>query len=160
MGKGKKKRIYSPRDRSRVGLNWYQEEKLKERLRTSTPSEPWVEEQIISVMDFDSDGNRIQYCYHNPKGFPPGGEQTRMVRCRICGILNPPNAMEDGACLDHARHKGWGRSPSARAFRKAAMMNAREGPSDLLPEDVDSLLREIEEYNQQQAETGKCGTKM
>jgi hypothetical protein len=161
MGKGKKKRSYPPRDRSRVGLCRYQEEQLKEKLRRCTPSEPWVEEQIVNVADVDADGNRIHYCYYNPKGFPPGGEKTLMVRCRICGTYTPPHAMEQGMCLDHAIPKGRGRSPSAQAFRKAARLNFREEfKNDLAPEDTASLLREIEQYLQEHPEERKCGAEM
>jgi hypothetical protein len=136
------------------GLTWYQARRLKCRLRSSSPSEPWVEAQIVVVDDADPHGNAIHYVLHDPSVFPPGGLETRMVRCRICGIYNPPNAMEGGCCLDHARHKGWGRSLSAKAIQAMERRKAGMHFCPLLREDIEGLQLEIEKFNRRQAK--KC----
>jgi len=159
MGKGKKKRIYPPRDRRRVGLSHYQEARLKERLRERTCSEPWVEAQIAKASDRDANGQRIHYHYHDAKAYPPGGKQTLMVRCRICGIFTPPHAMEQGQCLDHAGQDGWGPSPSAVSIRKLERINAEPDYCRLAPEDIASLRREIAEYKRLEQENDKRGKK-
>jgi hypothetical protein len=126
------------------GLSRSAERALKRRLRRSSPSEPWVEAQIVVVDDIDADGRRIHYRLHDASVFPPGKEETLMVRCSECGVYNPPNAMERGRCLDHARHKGWGRSISAKAIQ--ALDRYRVGLEflPLAPEDIKSLQLEIE----------------
>lgn len=130
----------------RVGLTAYQEHHLKEKLRVFTCSEPWVEAQFRSTDDVDQDGTPIHYRYHDPHVFPPGGSKTAMVRCPRCGVITPPNAIEHGACLDHADHRGWGPSPSAVAIQGLQMMNLRLQEPELPPEDSASLRREIETH--------------
>jgi hypothetical protein len=125
----------------RVGR--HEEQRLKERLRKSAPSEPWVEAQIKAIEDVTEDGTAIIYRYHDPCVFPPGGQQTAMVRCPKCGVFTPPNTIEHGACLDHACHDGWGPSPSAVAITKAAQRKLRNTQLELLPEDTRSLRNEI-----------------
>lgn len=137
----------SRRRRRHVGLNPYDEEQLKAELRLTTPSEPWIEAQFRTVLDQDADRGPIVYRYRDPHVFPPGGEQTRMVRCATCGIFNPPNAIEHGSCLDHADHRGWGPSPSAIAIAALRKLNLElEDTLELAPEDAMSLRREITEF--------------
>src|SRR5947209_6173314 len=93
-------------NKPRAGLSRIEEDRLRQALRRAAPSEPWVEEQIKSFEDTDRRGKPIVYRYHDPSVFPPGGAETKMVRCPACKVLNPPNAMENGLCLDHARHNG------------------------------------------------------
>jgi hypothetical protein len=129
----------------RVGLAPHEERKLKSKLRRRSPSEPWVEAQIKSSADVTADGLPIVYRYHDPHAFPPGGRQTAMIRCPKCGIFNPPNTFEGGACLDHARHDAWGPSPSAVAIEKFIALNLHP-EVELEPEDVHSLQHEIRQY--------------
>jgi hypothetical protein len=136
----------APSRKRRVGLSRFGETALRIRLRKMVPSEPWLEAQIKSSFDF-IDGQRVIYRYHDSSVFPPGGTRTKMVRCPRCGVFNPPNAIEHGACLDHARHDAWGPSPSALAFRRLQAMNAVIEEPELPPEDLASLKKEIEEFN-------------
>jgi len=150
MGRKKKQSSGQPRDRRRLGLSPFKEERLKEKLRTSTPSEPWVEAQIVSVIDIDPLGQRIHYRLHDTQLFPPGGEATAMVRCNQCNIFNPPHAMEQGSCLDHAEDGGWGPSPSAEAIRAMQLYYLKEERTELPPEDSAALKREIAAYRRRQ----------
>jgi hypothetical protein len=75
-----------------AGLTRFQEIVLKRKLRKACPSEPWVEAQIKIAADKDRWGQPIRYRYHDVHVFPPGGEQTKMIRCPVCGVFNPPNA--------------------------------------------------------------------
>ena len=133
--RGKRKR--------RAGLSMVAEARLRGQLRREAPSEPWVDAQFRSVVDLDADGRAIVCYYHDPHVFPPGGKQTAMVRCPICGVFTPPNGFEKGACLDHAEHDHWGPSPSAVTIRALQFYNLRIEEADLPPEDERSLLREI-----------------
>jgi hypothetical protein len=130
----------------RVGLNPYQADRLKARLRAASPSEPWVDAQFGTVVDEDEAGRQIIYHFHDPRVFPPGGADTAMIRCPECGILMPPNAFEDGRCLDHATHTGWGPSPSALAIAALERRHLALQFAPLEPEDAVSLRREIREY--------------
>ena len=132
-----------PRRKRRVGLSAYQERLLKEALRDKTCSEPWVEAQFQSVVDVDDAGKQILYRFHDTRQYPPGEKSTLMVRCKVCGIFNPPNAMERGQCLDHAELGSWGPSPSALAISAMQMFNLRMEESALEPEDSRSLRNEI-----------------
>jgi len=132
--------------RPRVGLSPYQERALKDRLRKKSPSEPWVEAQFTTTLDTDPIGRPILYRYHDPHVFPPGGENTLMIRCPECGILMPPNAFEKGKCLDHAPHRGWGPSPSAVAIRTMERLNGNMEDCPLEPEDTTSLRAEIDKF--------------
>lgn len=141
-------RLPSARGKRRVGLSAYQEQRLKEQLRPSLCSEPWLEAQFKSADDVDEAGTPILYRYHDPHVFPPGGAKTAMVRCPLCGILVPPNTIEHDACLDHAPHDGWGPSPSAVAIRALQWFNLRMEDPELPPEDVESLRAEIDRFHQ------------
>jgi hypothetical protein len=134
--------------RRRVGLSQYQEKFMREKLRAAAPSEPWVDAQFVTVRDQDETGWPIYYRYHDPRAFPPGGKKTAMVRCPACGILMPPNAFEQGECLDHSIHRGWGPSPSAVAIAALQYYNLRAREPDLPPEDLTSLRQEIEQFAQ------------
>jgi hypothetical protein len=129
----------------RVGLTMAKEQRLKRELRKTTCSEPWVEAQIKTVIDRETPGGEaIVYRYRDPKAYPPGGAKTGMVRCPVCGVFTPPNAMEHEGCLDHARHDGWGPSPSALAFQALQHYNVTlEDHLKLAPEDAHSLHNEI-----------------
>jgi len=129
--------------RRRTGLSRVEEARLREQLRGQCPSEPWVEAQFKQIRDVDADGRAVVCRYHDPHVFPPGGDATAMVRCPRCGVLTPPNAFEHGACLDHARHDGWGSSPSAVTIRQLQFYNLRMEESPLEPEDEASLRKEI-----------------
>jgi hypothetical protein len=133
----------------RAGLAPHQERQLKANLRKRTCSEPWVEAQIKTFADVTADGVPVVYCYHDPHAYPPGRENTKMVRCPKCHIFNPPNTIEHGACLDHASHDGWGPSPSAVAIQQFIALNL-SSEVQLEPEDVVSLRREILEYEERQ----------
>jgi hypothetical protein len=146
--RSKKSRSKSARKRGhRVGLSAREEDQLKCKLRLTTPSEPWVEAQFSTNYDRDASGNPVAYRYRDPHVFPPGGPNTLMVRCSECGIFNPPNAMEHGKCLDHAKHQGYGPSPSALAIEGMRRLNVRIEEEPLPPEDAKSLQREIEKYH-------------
>ena len=144
-----------PASRPQVGLTWHQEQRLKRQLRDAAPSEPWVEAQIKTAGDVDGEGQPIVYRYHDPHVFPPGGEQTGMVRCPQCGVFTPPNAFETGACLDHADHRNWGPSPSAVAIRALQFFNLRLEEAELPPEDDSSLRREIKKFFKNSSRTPK-----
>lgn len=138
--------ISSLRQRKRrTGLSEYTERRMKQALRRTTCSEPWVEAQFKSREGVDRDGRAVLYRYHDGHAYPPGGANTKMVRCPACGVFTPPNAMEHDRCLDHADHGGWGQSPSALAIRELQMRNLRLELEELAPEDLPSLRREIEE---------------
>jgi hypothetical protein len=133
--------------RRRPHLTAQQERSLRARLRKTTPSEPWVEAQFKSAEQISCDGSTAAYRYHDPHVFPPGGPlHTKMIRCPKCGVYMPPNAFEHGACLDHARHEGWGPSPSAIAIQRLQLLNLRLSDAQLPPEDTESLRREIRKY--------------
>src|SRR6185437_7859436 len=119
------------------------ETRLRAKLRANSPSEPWVEAQFIEVTEYDARGDAIVQQVHDPRVFPPGGDQTAMVRCRLCGIFTPPHAMEDGACLDHREPDNWGQSPSAQAIYAIGYWNLRIGETELLPESVAELQLEM-----------------
>jgi hypothetical protein len=129
-----------------VGLTRFEEIVLKRKLRKICPSEPWVEAQINIATDKDRWGQPIRYRYHDVHVFPPGGEQTKMIRCPACGIFNPPNAFEHGKCLDHARHEGWGPSNLASTIAALARRRRRRRGVKLEPEDAASLREEIENF--------------
>lgn len=76
--------------------------RLKARLRDSSPSEPWVEEQVQSVEESDADGQTLVRRLHQPGMFPPGGRETRMVKCDVCGVLHPPTIGGGPNCHEHA----------------------------------------------------------
>jgi hypothetical protein len=158
--KSQKSGSKSDRKRRRpVGLTHYQEEQIKRDLRLTTPSEPWVEAQIQTVVDQDTDGSPIVYRYRDPHAFPPGGERTLMVRCGECEIFNPPNAIEHGKCLDHARHEGWGPSPSAVAIAALRRYYLELDDLELLPEDSKSLQREIQKFTRKSAISARAQRK-
>jgi hypothetical protein len=119
------------------------EQRLRAKLREKSPSEPWVEAQFIEITEFDERGDAIVRQIHNPRLFPPGGDQTAMVRCRVCGIFTPPNAMEDGVCLDHREGDDWGPSPSAQAIFALRYWNLRIDKAELLPESIAELQLEM-----------------
>jgi hypothetical protein len=130
----------------RVGLSAREEDQLKRELRLTTPSEPWVEAQFSTNFDRDPKGLLVAYRYRDPHVFPPGGQKTLMVRCSECGIFNPPNAIEHGKCLDHAKHQGWGPSPSALAIEGLQRLNVRIEQEPLPAEDLRSLQEEITQF--------------
>jgi hypothetical protein len=136
--------------RPRKGLSIWKEARLREKLRTTAPSEPWVEAQIKSSLDIHPNGCAYVYRYLDPTVFPPGGRETKMVRCPICNIFNPPNAFEDGQCLDHPNFDAWGPSPSALAIQKLQIFHGHDEYTELKPEDYRSLQREIERYQRRQ----------
>jgi hypothetical protein len=134
-----------PRKR-RVGLSAYQETQLKEVLRRSAPSSPWVDAQVKSFDGVDSRGTPVSYRFHDTSVFPPGGAHTAMIRCPACGVFTPPQAFEHGLCLDHAAHDGWGPSPSAVTIRALQLLNLRMEESPLPAEDAAALRKEIQQY--------------
>lgn len=81
--------------------------------------------------------------------YPPGGDQTSMVRCRRCGTLAPPIAIGPHECLDCLpveAHTKYGASASAQPF---IIMAGRSTPVEMLelPECGQSALRrEIARY--------------
>lgn len=140
--------------KKRHHLTAQRERSLRARLRKTTPSEPWVEAQFKSAEEIDCYGSIAAYRYHDPQVFPPGGPlHTAMIRCPKCGIYMPPNAFEHGACLDHARHEGWGQSPSAIAIQRLQLLNLRLVDAELPPEDIKSLRREIRRYQKNRTQT-------
>jgi len=142
-----------------VGLTAYREKILKDKLRKSAPSEPWVEAQITTVVDKSPAGAQITYRYHDPHVFPPGGDKTKMIRCPECGILMPPLAFEHGKCLDHARHEGWGPSPSALAIRALQKLHGILEMKNMPPEDVECLRQEIRLFQMKKARKVKVDKK-
>ncbi len=130
----------------RVGMSVFDEQRLRRALRKKTPSEPWIDAQFIEVVEWDDRGGAIVRRAHDPKVFPPGGEKTRMLRCKICSIFNPPNAMENGACMDHHDGGNWGASPSAVAIEKLRYRFKDLEPLELASEVVEDLQVEIRAY--------------
>ena len=134
----------------RMGLSHVSEIRLREKLRRRCPSAPWVDAQFKTFTDRDERGQPIVYRYHDASVFPPGGTDTSMVRCPRCGVFTPPNAFENGVCLDHAEpaevleaHLGWGRSPSAVAIAALQFRNLRMIDKPLPPETTAALRSEI-----------------
>jgi hypothetical protein len=79
---------------NRVGLTPIEEYRLRRTLRRSACSETWVDAQIVSVHDTDSDGDPILYRFFNPSVFPPGGRsETAMRWCRFCGRYTPAHCI-------------------------------------------------------------------
>jgi len=76
------------------GLSPLEESRLRSRLRTSTPSEPWVDAQILSRHHSDETGREIANRYFDPTIFPPGGRRTPMRWCRQCGRYTPINSLQ------------------------------------------------------------------
>lgn len=127
-----------------AGLSLAEEARLRAGLRRKTPSEPWVDEQLREVQTTNGRGQVVVRRRFDPSAFPPGGNKTKMVKCKTCGIPTPPNAIEDGECLDHREEGNWGKSPSAVAL--AALRYYHLIASDPLPLPPDSerrLRREI-----------------
>ncbi|HET6248443.1 MAG TPA: hypothetical protein VFE47_12145 [Tepidisphaeraceae bacterium] len=132
--------------RKRIGLSNSDERRLRQLLRQKSPSEPWVEAQFVEICEKDSRGELVVRRMHDPAKFPPGGNRTKMVRCKICGILTPPNAMEDGSCLDHREVADWGQSPSAEAIRRIQFYFLKLTPLEMEPESTEALVQEIERH--------------
>jgi hypothetical protein len=128
------------------GLSAAQEQKLKAKLRRTTCSEPWVEAQIRGTVAIDARGKLFLRRYHDPHVFPPGGSQTAMCRCAVCRVWTPPQALEDGVCLDHHEPLGWGPSPSALAIAAHEFFNMRTPPLELAPESTAELEMEIAQH--------------
>src|SRR5690242_7535666 len=120
MGKVNRFRRSTDEKKKRGGLNYHQEACLREILRREAPSEPWVDAQIIEEEEMDDDGWLVVRRRHDSSVFPPGKEQTAMIRCPLCRAYTPPYAMEGGQCLDHAERGKWRRSPSAVAIAQAS----------------------------------------
>ncbi len=132
----------------RAGLSREGEARLRKALRRQSPSEPWVEAQFRNVLERDARGQAIIRRFHDPTVFPPGGSRTAMIRCPACDIFMPPGAFEEGVCLDHAEHEGWGPSPSAEAIRGLQHRNLRLLETELPPESASALRREIQEQQE------------
>jgi hypothetical protein len=129
------------------GLSIIEESRLRDVLRGQSPSEYWVDVQFVEVRRLDDRMREVVRRIHDPSAFPPGGANTAMIRCPICGIFTPSPGMEEGACLDHCRHSHWGPSPSAVAIRAMQYFHVRVGNAcELLPESEEALIAEIHEY--------------
>jgi hypothetical protein len=138
-----------------ASLSAAQEARLKSRLRREAPSEPWVEAQFRTVQQPCDNGKIVVRRFHDTSVFPPGGARTRMVRCAQCKVFNPPGAIEEGLCLDHAEHAGWGPSPSAVAIRGLQYFNLRMAESELPAESGPALRKEIRQTLQKLQNTKK-----
>lgn len=139
-----------PRPR-RTGLSRLTEARLRAKQRRRCPSAPWVDAQFKSIDSTDHRGRPIVCRYHDPSIFPPGGNQTAMIKCPACGVLTPPNAFEAGICMDERKptdslesHLGWGRSPSALSIEKIRALRQRRPTLSLRPESTAALKQEIE----------------
>lgn len=132
------------RNKKTAGLTRDAERRLKLKLRAEFPSEPWLDAQFVEHLERDERGRQIVRRAHDPTRFPPGGNQTAMVRCPACKIFNPPNSFEDGVCLDHADEGAWGPSPSAVAIQALQWRNLRLPESELAPESTKALREEIQ----------------
>lgn len=85
--------------RGRVSISSEQEAIEKSKLRGIddcgiVPSEPWIDACFGYLTDRAPDGSLIEYRIFKEDNFPPGGEETKMVCCRICGRTVPPNSIE------------------------------------------------------------------
>jgi hypothetical protein len=85
--------------RGRVGISSEQEAKEKRRLRGVdecgiVPSEPWIDACFGYLTDRAPDGSLIEYRTFREECFPPGGDETAMTVCPICGRTVPPNSIE------------------------------------------------------------------
>lgn len=137
--------------RGRIGLSRKDENKLREKLLKTLPSEPWFYAQIKTFDDTDARGEPIVYRFHDARVFPPGGNQTLMVECPLCGRTVPPNSLEDGVCMDHASdraHECYGPSPSAKAIEAIQMRNLRVEGIKIKKESKKALKREIKRFNE------------
>ncbi len=154
------------KNKTRVGLSLRDEEKLKNRLRVTYPSEPWVDHTIKRFEDVKADGTTIVYRFHDAKAFPPPAESTPMVKCGECGRIVPPNSLEtqwpkprDGEavewCMDHqpARlQNAYGSSPSAHAIQMVQHYKLRVETVKLKRESRKALQREIDRFKSRQWE--------
>lgn len=121
----------------------FEERRFRARLRKHCPSEPWVEAQFVAVAKVDVKGHPfVRYIFLRGV-FPPGGNKTAMVRCKKCGILTPPVAMEGGICLDHGVSGDWGPSPSAMAIERLRHYHENISKVTLRTEDEEALKAEI-----------------
>ena len=85
------------------GLTSYQLLKLRHRLRQSACSETWVEDQIRTATEIDSDGDEITLTFFDSHVFPPGGRHgTAMRWCRTCGRYTPRPAIH---LIEHRRRR-------------------------------------------------------
>lgn len=146
----------SKRKRKRVGLSRGDETRMREKLRLTAPSEPWVDHQIKGYEDIGPDGEPIVYRFFDARAFPPPADTTPMVTCPLCGHTVPPNSIErpvgrdgieiDGRCLDCRAqhiHEAHGASPSALAIMTIQYRNLRLDEIKLEPESVGELQDEI-----------------
>ena len=127
------------------GLSIVEEDRLRAALRRRSPSEPWVEAQIVEVRQMGERGEIIVRRIRRSLGISAGRPSHRNDRFAICRIFTPPTAMEDDACLDHREDGNWGPSPFAVTIR-AEYYNLELVESELPPESQSSLIREIQEY--------------
>lgn len=129
------------------------EQRLRAALRAQAPSEPWVDAQFEEVEAVDERHRRFVRRRLISGVFPPGGDDTKMIRCPICGILTPPSGMEGGVCLDHVSHAHWGPSPSALAFRACEFYVCKPPELELPSESIEDLQNEIEAANKSAAQS-------
>ena len=134
------------RKKNRGGLSTNDERRIREKLRSRVPSEPWLDAQFFQRVERGQRGEWVVCRVHDPRLFPPGGAQTLMVRCPECLVFNPPMAFENGVCLDHADDAAWGPSPSAVAIRALQWRNLRITETELPPESTRALREEIKRH--------------
>jgi hypothetical protein len=90
-------------DTKAKSLSSMDEHRLRRRLRSAAPSEPWVDIQIVTIRDVTPSGRVIVARQHNAHAFPPGGRRgTAMRWCRCCGRYTPPNCIH---LIEHRRRR-------------------------------------------------------
>jgi hypothetical protein len=139
----------------RTGLTPMAEDRLRHELRRRAPSEPWVDAQFYTTERQDDRGETVVSRAFDPTVFPPGGDKTLMVECKICNILTPPYAFESGQCIDHADGGNWGPSPSAVAIRALQWRNLRLTEMELAPESATALQKEMLEHEEKMRNSAK-----
>lgn len=155
--------------RGRAGISIDQERTERKKLREIIPSEAWLDASFTSIDDTDPQGNPITVQILS-RAFPPGGANTSMVQCPICGRTVPPNDIETwteerqwrgqrlqveiSGCTDHKESLSlidYTPSPSAEAIRELRERHLRLPTTNLPPESLSRLRSEIARYEK----TGK-----
>lgn len=134
--------------KTRVGLSVMEEDRIKARLRTTYPSEPWVDATFRRFEDTKGE-ETIVYRFHDPKAFPPKADHTPMKVCPECGRTVPAISMEGGRCADHQPikvHRAYGSSPSGNSIQMLQHLHGRIEETRLEPASKRALRNEIRKF--------------
>jgi len=76
------------------GLSPWQVQRLRMSLRRWACSETWVDDQFVTILSTDAEGDVLPCVLFDPRVFPPGGKrETKMRWCRCCGRYTPAQAV-------------------------------------------------------------------